>query len=103
MSKAHKNMRGEWSAQTDVKLEGAYILRVSTFKGSSGYLTTTATRMVDQGDGGVSFIMFRDFNITVIRDKVRVTERAINAQHNTAMAEIEAIKEACAAHYAKES
>lgn len=91
-----------WEADTHVELEDSHILRIHTMKHYGGELVTTATRMVrTTGDFlGLSYIPTEDFNAVVIRERVRVTERAVRSQHAWALEQVNDLKARVKDHYA---
>lgn len=77
-----RNMRGEWSAETNTAEIGQG-WHISTSKRYSGKLVTTA-QLVTFGDRGFQW-SFGDKNITLISESVRVTEKAVREQHAKAL------------------
>jgi hypothetical protein len=55
-------------------------LRVSTYKGSNGYIRSTA-QVIYKSDMSVSFTVFRDFNKTLINEAGRATQKTLDQQH----------------------
>ena len=91
-----------WTADTHVPLEDGYALHFCTMKRSNGAIVTTAQRVKTER-GGFSFVMFQDFNMRVLSESGRATEKFIADQHQRALAKLEEIKAACEAHYSKEA
>lgn len=60
-------------------------LQIGTHKVSSGFLVTTVA-VVKIERGMVSFMMYGDYRVTAKRAKVRVTEKAVAAQHAEVLA-----------------
>ena len=87
-----------WTARTQVPLDEEHALDISTMKRSNGAIVTIATR-VKLADGGFSFVMFQDFNMRVLSESGRATEKFVTDQHQRALALLEEIKSACERHY----
>ncbi len=101
---ASKNMRNEWGADQYVALMDGYSLRLATHKTFSGSLVTSATagKLVKDDFGTMfTFAVCTDYSATIAANKVRVTEKAINAQHAAAIANVDEIKAAALAFYKK--
>ena len=96
-----------WTADTHVPLEDGYALHFCTMKRSNGAIVTTAQRVKTErsssGFTGFSFVMFQDFNMRVLSESGRATEKFIADQHRRALAKLAEIKAACEAHYSKEA
>lgn len=77
--------RNGWEARTIVPLERGegYRLKVSTYKGDRGLVTYASTERLD--GHFVTFRMFRDFHMTVLREPTRCTEKAVREQHQRAL------------------
>lgn len=100
MTIIHKGIHG-WTAETSVPLNGNRELRFHTMKRSSGAVITTA--QCGESDGYFfRYVMFQDFNARVLSEPGRATEKFVADQHQRALALLDDIKAACAAHYAKE-
>jgi len=92
--------RKSWGAESSVDLGLNLVLRINTRKTSSGQLCTTATRGVLSNDGhGFTFYPYSDFNETVRRADVRVTEKAVREQHEGVLANLESLVKSCEEHY----
>ena len=90
MTKIFKSFYG-WQAETTIDLENGRALQFTTMKRHGGYLVTTAQVVSVKGDF-VSYTMYQDFNKIVVSEKVRVTEKAVKAQHDKALKEVEKLK-----------
>lgn len=99
MTRLFKNHHG-WVAETFTPLPNDRKLRVTTMKRNGGQLATTAA-VVTTENGFVTFRMFTDFLQTVHQERVRVTQKAVETQHQLVLKEkLAAIIEATHAHYA---
>lgn len=100
---ATRNMRGDWSAENFIPMgiatkDGDFNLKISTHKTSSGTLVTSANAVRVQ-DGRIMWRPFTDFHKQVAQSRVRVTSKAVEAQHQTALALAgELLKDAIAFH-----
>ena len=66
-------------------------------------LVTCATVGVCETDANgtiFSYLVYTDYSAFLAENKVRVTEKAINAQHAAALANLDEVKAAALAHYA---
>lgn len=88
-------------AKTTIKLDNDKILNITTMKRSNGLLSTTAS-VGTLKDGFISHMMFQDYAKTLISEKVRVTTKAVENQHNAALESIETIKADIEQFYQKE-
>ena len=102
--KLGRNMRGELGAESIIPLKGAWIIKIHTSKGDSGYLSTFA--QVGQAEkSGVfdvfKFEMFGDYRKALARSKCRATAKAIAGQHERFITEesVAALKAEIAAFY----
>lgn len=103
MSKISKGFHG-WQAVTQIKLEDGYVLELFTMKRYSGLLVTTAGRKKLNNDGiGTSWIPSEDYSEVVCSEKVRVTQSAVKAQHEDALADVREIKDRMYAHYSNKA
>lgn len=91
-----------WTARTQVPLDDGYAIDFCTMKRSNGAIVTTAQRVKTER-GGFSFVMFQDFNMRVLSESGRATEKFIADQHQRGLAKLEEIKAACEDHYSKEA
>ena len=89
-------------AETGMDLPDNRFLKITTMKRSSGNLVTTATVGKSSGNS-FSFVMFEDFNKTLLHEKVRVTEKAVKNQHDKALENLDALKAEIAEYYSKET
>ena len=101
MTVVQKSVRGTWEAQDSIELGDDRVLKFHTHKVSDGALVTTATVQLRDGRF-LSHRMFTDFSQRLMTAQVRCTEKNVAAQHTEAIAKLAEIKEAVAAHYAKE-
>lgn len=90
--------REGWEARTTFPMpelaglqEGEPELAIHTSKDSRGMLTSLASVSWAK-DGMLTFTVFRDFLKRVIREKVRVTEASVTAQHRRAVAMLDDLK-----------
>lgn len=98
MTFIRKDIRGNWAAEDEIKLEGDRVLKILTRKTSDGTLVTSAT--VHLRDGMfLSHRMFTDFSQRLMTAKIRCTEKAVAAQHAEAMTKLPELKEAVDAFY----
>jgi hypothetical protein len=85
-----KDYHGAWASKTQIELPDDHVLEISTSKKSSGVLSTTAT--VHKVEGSfMSHRMFQDYSKQLVAERVRVTEKAVVAQHNRAMEQLDSI------------
>ena len=78
-------------ATTSYDLDNGLTLKVSTRKGNSGKLITTAScAKVSRDNGFVSEThrVYQDFYTTVFAQIARCTEKAIKAQHDTVVSDL---------------
>lgn len=96
---AFKDIRGNWKDENNINLEGKKRLKISTHKNFQGNLVTTAT--VAKIDGiWESHILYEDYSTRwAISSPARVTQKVVEAQHRTVMAQITSIKAAVSAFY----
>lgn len=73
-------------------------LSITTMKRSSGVLSTTATVHINDGDF-MSHRVFHDFSKTLATQSVRVTEKAVSAQHAKAKEDLAGLLEQIHLHY----
>jgi len=101
--KAYKSYYG-WQAENTIpapELGPNKAIKINTMKRSSGDLTTNAV-VVKIENGMMSFMMFSDYNVTLIRKvKGRATEKAVNEQQAAALEMIATVMEKAKAFYAK--
>ena len=76
--------RSGWQVETCFPLPDGRELSFSTSKRTDGWLCTTAT--VSKRDGVYrTFKMFQDYMKTIRREKVRCTDKTVQAQHLDAL------------------
>lgn len=103
MTKAFKNMRGEWKCEDEVALPDNCVLRISTHKTYGGELVTSATAGKVEG-GFFSYMMYQDYSKRVLTFRYpRITAKVIETQHATVMEQIEDVKASVAAFYAEKA
>ena len=91
-----------WTADTSVPLDDTRQLRFTTMKRSNGAISTTC--QCGESDGSFfKYVMFQDFNMRVLSEPGRATEKFIADQHQRALALVDEIKRVCKAHYSKET
>lgn len=83
--------------ETTAALPGNRQLSLTTHRSFDGELITRASVGIVDG-GFVKYLMGRDYNRVFQRGKVRMTKAAVEAQHNTYLAQLDQIAED-AAHY----
>ena len=101
MTVVQKSVRGTWEAQDHIELGNDRVLRINTHKVYWGDLETTATVQIRDGMF-LSHRMFTDFSQRMMTAAVRCSEKNVAAQHAECMKKLPELKEAVAAHYAKE-
>ena len=101
MTVVQKSIRGTWEAQDHIELGNDRVLRINTHKVSDGSIVTSATVQIRDGMF-LSHRMFTDFSQRMMTADVRCSEKNVAAQHAEAMGKLVELKEAVAAHYAKE-
>lgn len=89
-----------WKGETTVVLGDSQELRLLTRKTSSGLLVSGAQRVTSDGHF-VTHRVYQDFNKTYIQSDVRVTEKAVRAQHDALLAQLDQIKKDCEDFYKK--
>ena len=101
MTVVQKSIRGTWGAEDNLELGNGRVLRISTHKVGGGLIVSTATVLNHDGHF-LSHRMFTDFSQRMMTAAVRCSEKNVAAQHAEAMGKLAELKEAVAAHYAKE-
>lgn len=96
----HKDMRGNWRAETKIDLEDSMILQVLTHKVYSGALVTSA-KIHKQEGAFLVHAMYSDFHKCLKSTKTRVTSKAVAEQHGEALRQVEQLKEEVKQFYAK--
>ena len=98
--------RDGWNAKSELDLADSRLLQIRTYKASNGSLRTSASVHL-KVDGGLRHIMGfgsagGDFSETLVASKpARVTEKVVNAQHESALKTLPGVLAAVEAHYAK--
>jgi hypothetical protein len=100
MTTLRKSVRSGWEAKDTIELGNSRLLVVTTHKGNRGQLVTYCQGCKDDGDFGVSFLLYGDFTERIATTD-RCTEGTVARQHANVMEQIEAIKDRCAAFYAE--
>lgn len=90
--------RSGWQVETYFPLPDGRELSFSTHKRHDGTLCTTAS--VSKRDGLYrTFVMFQDYMKTIRREKVRCTDKTVQAQHLDALKDKDAIMAEVKAQY----
>ena len=106
MNTLYSNGRSGYAAKTTIALPNlgaGMALVVSTFKDNRGMLVTQASAHVISVMNGKEFMTFRlytDYSKPVLREKARVTEKAVHEQHRRALALLPTVLEEVRTHYA---
>ena len=106
MNTHYSNGRSGHAAKTTIALPNlgaGMALVVSTFKDNRGMLVTQASAHVISVMNGQEFMTFRlmqDYSNPVLREKVRVTEKAVHEQHARALDLIPTVLDDVCSHYA---
>ena len=106
MSTHYSNGRSGHAAKTTIALPNlgaGMALVVSTYKDNRGMLVTQASAHVISVMNGQEFMTFRlytDYSKPVIREKARVTEKAVREQHARALALLPTVLGEVRTHYA---
>jgi len=82
-----KGVRDGWEAETIIGLRDDLILAVYTSKRHGGALSTSAT-VYTTGDGFKTHEMYKDYSQRISSERVRVTEKAVRAHHEAALATV---------------
>ena len=98
ISTTRKDHYGAWTSKTQIKLPNDYILEFSTSKRSNGVLSTTANVHKLEGNF-MTHRMFQDYSKQITAEKVRVTEKAVRAQHALALQSLEQVLSEVKAQY----
>lgn len=106
-TKVAKNYHGKWFAESyvdmgtfDVAEGGKRVLRISTTKGSSGPMYTSASAMTEKPDGCTVCMIFQEYRKILIKadPKTRCTEKSVRSQHDEALTQIDALLIEALAH-----
>ena len=106
MNTHYSNGRSGYAAKTTIALPNlgaGMALVVSTYKDNRGMLVTQASAHVISVMNGQEFMTFRlmqDYSNPVLREKVRVTEKAVQDQHRRALDLIPTVLDDVRTHYA---
>ena len=106
MNTHYSNGRSGHAAKTTIALPNlgaGMALVVSTYKDNRGMLVTQASAHVISVMNGQEFMTFRlytDYSKPVLREKARVTEKAVHEQHRRALALLPTVLEEVRTHYA---
>lgn len=93
-----KDHYGAWTSKTQIELPNDHILEFSTSKRSSGVLSTTANVHKVEGNF-ITHRMFQDYSKQIVSEKVRVTEKAVRAQHAVALQHLDQVLSEVKAQY----
>ena len=105
MNTHYSNGRSGYAAKTTIALPNlgaGMALVVSTYKDNRGMLVTQASAHVISVMNGQEFMTFRlytDYSKPVLREKARVTEKAVHEQHRRALALLPTVLEEVRTHY----
>ena len=106
MNTLYSNGRSGYAAKTTIALPNlgaGMALVVKTYKDNRGMLVTQASAHVISVMNGQEFMTFRlmqDYSNPVLREKVRVTEKAVQDQHRRALDLIPTVLDDVRTHYA---
>ena len=106
MNTHYSNGRSGYAAKTTIALPNlgaGMALVVKTYKDNRGMLVTQASAHVISVMNGQEFMTFRlmqDYSNPVLREKVRVTEKAVQDQHRRALDLIPTVLDDVRTHYA---
>ena len=106
MNTLYSNGRSGYAAKTTIALPNlgaGMALVVKTYKDNRGMLVTQASAHVISVMNGQEFMTFRlytDYSKPVIREKARVTEKAVREQHARALALLPTVLDDVRTHYA---
>ena len=106
MNTLYSNGRSGHAAKTTIALPNlgaGMALVVSTYKDNRGMLVTQASAHVISTMNGQEFMTFRlytDYSKPVLREKARVTEKAVREQHARALALLPTVLDDVRTHYA---
>lgn len=95
-----RDLHGSWKAESYIPMTPGRGIRLVTRKVQSGALVTSATCVHIDHEGLESHYMFQDFHKIIRASQVRVTQNAVAAQHDLALASADAIKQECENYYA---
>lgn len=91
--------RGSKCAETNIDLAGTkFTLKINTSKRFNGKLVTMASVFIRR-ENFETHRMCTDYLKTIVSEKVRVTEKAVERQHMLALAMLETIKDEVKNHY----
>ena len=106
MNTLYSNGRSGYAAKTTIALPNlgaGMALVVKTYKDNRGMLVTQASAHVISTMNGQEFMTFRlytDYSKPVLREKARVTEKAVQDQHRRALDLIPTVLDDVRTHYA---
>lgn len=86
--------------ETSKELPNGKTLKLATYK-SGGNLSTYASVGIST-DNTFTTMLFQDFMKKVISEKVRVTEKAVRAQHHQALNQLDELEAEIAEYYSNE-
>lgn len=102
----YKNGRDGWQASTSLSMESQRELQIFTRRNNHGQLTTSATVWHLRSDGTRTHAMGLgttggDFSCRVLETRpLKITEKAVAAQHDKVLLQVDAIMERARQHYA---
>ena len=85
-----KDYRGNWNAETVIKLPNDLRLKINTSKVHTGELVSHAT-VCKVERGFEVHKLYDDFSSCIDRNKVRCTEKNVKAQHDRALTYLDQI------------
>ena len=101
-TRTRRDMRGRLMVETFVTLDGNRRLEISTYKSDNGPVVTNATVFLLQDDGAKIHELFKDYNKTFAKEKIRATEKALQMQHSKVVVLLPTILDDVTRHYAGE-
>lgn len=88
-TQVYKNAYG-WTAETAVQVTEKMQVIVTTMKRSDGKITTIAREQI-LGAGGLYFYTMTTWRVRMKLSEGRATQKAIEAQHNAALLELDQV------------
>lgn len=101
-TRTRRDIRGRLSVETRITLDGNRRLEIDTYKSESGPVVTYATVFHLKDDGSKIHAIFKDYSKTFAKEKIRATEKALRAQHDTVLTGIDTILADVTRHYVGE-
>ena len=85
-----------WVGKTYLKING-FAYEITTMKNSSGMITSNAQKLsgnkIENSFVSTSFMMFKDKNIAILREKANATEAKIKELHFKALALVDTMQD----------